>query len=99
MTRKLIVGLLAVVILMLGAPQASAMPTYGRDWTARNGWIVWAENDRGYWIKTTCHWWAGSNWTWRIKLPPRDYQWTQSDAGSWGNRKPQNLRCSYTRLY
>jgi hypothetical protein len=99
MKRFIIIGLVTTAVLMLRAPQASAYPAFGRDWNRRHGWIVWADNDRGYWIRTTCHWYAGRYWTWRIKLPPHWYKWTTSDSGSWGNHKPVNLRCKYVRLY
>lgn len=95
-----LLGLLLVAVLFLVRPGgASASPQYGYRWTAAHGWVVWADNDRYYTIRTKCHWYAGGYWhsSWYIR--PFRTVWTTSDAGSWGNRKPQNLRCSYVRAW
>jgi hypothetical protein len=74
-----------------------AGPAFGSRWTYRHGWIVWADNDRPYTIHTRCRWYAGGNY-WHTSWWIRPYHkvWTTSDAGSWGNSRPRNLRCSYT---
>lgn len=95
----LVVGLVAILLFGVIAP-AQASPMYGQRWTARNGWIVWADNDRYFPIRTNCHWWTGgTRWhiSWRIN--PGGYRWAYSDAGNYGNRKPYNLSCSYRRTY
>jgi hypothetical protein len=75
-----------------------ATPMYGSRFTARHGWIVWADNGLRYPIRTRCHWTAGGyRWSTNWIIYPLGYKWTTSDAGSWGNRRPQGLSCSYVR--
>jgi hypothetical protein len=100
--RRLMLVLAVAALLLVGlVPSASAAPAFGSRWTARHGWIVWADNDRAYPIRTRCSWFAGgSRWTtnWRLAAYV-GYSWTTSDAGNWGNRRPRNLHCSYRRTY
>jgi hypothetical protein len=95
--KKLLAVAVVAVMLFIASP-ASAWPSYESDWNRRHGWIVKVHNDRNYWIRTRCRWWAGSNWTWSVRLPPHYFKWTTSDAGGWGNRRPQNLHCSFVRI-
>ena len=95
-----LLGLLLVALLVIVRPgQAEASPQYGYKWTSNHGWIVWVDNDRYFPIRTTCHWFANGIWHFTHRVPAFGYRWTTSDAGSWGNRRPQNLRCSYVRAY
>jgi hypothetical protein len=95
-----LLGLLLIALLFVVHPgRADASPQYGSRWTASHGWIVWANNDRPFTIHTKCHWYAGGYWHTSWYIHPYKTLWTTSDAGSWGNRRPQNLRCSYVRAY
>jgi hypothetical protein len=99
MIKRFLACILTVLALMLVAQPAQAMPTYGSRYTARNGWIVWAKNDRPYYIKSTCRWSAsGTAWVSHWRIRPHFTLWTTSDAGNWGDSKPQHLRCTYVRL-
>ena len=98
--KRLLVSFAIIASLVFGqAGPAVAAPNYGYRFTARHGWIVWADNDRIFPIRTRCHWFAGSYWHTRWLLMPNDYAWTTSDAGSWGDRRPRGLSCSYVRVY
>jgi hypothetical protein len=96
-----LLGLLLVAVLFIVRPgTAQAAPEYGYRWTSNHGWIVWADNDRYFPIRTRCHWYAnGSRWTTNWYIRPFKTVWTTSDEGNWGNRRPQNLRCSFVRAY
>lgn len=97
MRRVLLIGALVLALLVAFVPSAQAAPRYGQRWTSRNGWIVYV---RGDWApsRVRCSWWAGGRWTTNWYVPAYDYKWTTSDAGNYGNRRPQNLRCTYVRL-
>jgi hypothetical protein len=97
----ILLGLLLVAVLFIVRPgQAEASPQFGYRWTSNHGWIVWVDNDRYYSIRSTCSWWIGGNrWHFSHIVPAFGYRWTTSDAGSWGDRRPYNLRCSYVRSY
>lgn len=97
MKRLLVIFAVTAALVLGQAGTAVAVPRYGSRFTAAHGWIVWANNDRFYPIRTRCHWRAGAYWhtSWRIR--PGGYAWTTSDAGSWGDNRPIGLRCSYVR--
>jgi hypothetical protein len=102
MRRALVAGLLSMALLLVPSV-ASASPMYWYDsaYTARHGWIVKAGNDSNiHTIRTTCRWYAGGDaWhlSWRIE--PNHWYWTSSDAGNYGNFRPQGLNCSYVVLW
>jgi hypothetical protein len=98
--RKLLATVVLALTLTLGfAAPAQAAPQYGYRFTARHGWIVWADNDRFFSIRTRCHWIAGGyRWTTNWVLAPGGFKWTTSDAGSWGDHRPRRLGCSFVRL-
>jgi hypothetical protein len=99
--KKLLVTVALALTMALGsAAPAQAVPEYGRLYTDAHGWIVWANNDRYFPIRTRCHWTAGGyRWTTNWRIAPHGFKWTTSDAGSWGNRIPRNLSCSFVRAY
>jgi hypothetical protein len=95
--RKAIVA--AVMVTVLGvAGVASAAPTYGSKHTYYNGYIVWVRGD-SHPSHVNCHWTAGnSSWHFSYNLRPYQYRWTTSDAGSYGDFRPQGLSCTYYRI-
>jgi hypothetical protein len=101
--KRTLVTLLGTVMLLGIVPasaQARPMYWYDADHTGLHGWVVTAGNDS--WsttIRTSCHWYAnGSRWHLSWRIPPRKWYWTTSDAGNWGDAKPQSLTCTYVRL-
>jgi hypothetical protein len=101
--KRLIAVAAMTLAMWLPASLASANVNYTYDSrrTSRHGWIVEAHNYSYYHaIRTSCHWYAsGSYWHVSWRLLPRAYKWTTSDAGSWGNRAPRNLSCTYNVLW
>jgi hypothetical protein len=102
-SKRAVVTLLGAVMLLgilSTSAQARPMYWYAADHTGLHGWIVKAGNDS--WtttIRTSCHWYAnGSRWHLSWRIPPRKWYWTTSDAGDWGDAKPQSLSCTYVRL-
>ncbi len=99
--KRLIAGVALVATLTVASP-ASSNPAY---WyksqrTAAHGWVVKAGNDTyNTTIRTRCHWSAGGqNWHLSWLIGPRDWYWTASDAGSYGNYAPVGLACTYVRV-
>jgi hypothetical protein len=98
MKRIMLMVLVVVTLLVaVGSAPASAVPRYGSRHTANNGFIVWVRND-AQWSRVRCTWFAGRRWTLNWRLSPREYNWTTSDAGNWGDRRPQDLECTYRRI-
>ena len=99
MKKALIALALGLTLLIGSAAPAQATPRYGQRWTTRNGYIVWNRNDWQGPVRARCSWTAGGyRWTTNWILSNGEYEWTTSDAGNWGDRRPRNLRCNYVRL-
>jgi hypothetical protein len=101
--KRLITVVAMALAIWLPASLASANVNYTYDsrWTTRHGWIVETHNySYSRAIRMRCHWYAGgSSWHVSWRLYPRTNKWTTSDAGSWGDQKPQNLACTYALLW
>jgi hypothetical protein len=98
MKRMIVTAVLAAMLLVgLVAAPASAVPRFGQRYTNAHGYIVWVRND-GLWSRVHCEWNAGRHWTLNWRLSPREYSWTTSDAGNWGDQRPQDLECTYRRI-
>ena len=96
--KKTLAVLVIALTLGVGLP-AEATPRYGYRYTASHGYIVWNRNDYQGPVRARCSWYAsGSRWTTNWLLSSGEYEWTTSDAGNWGNRRPRNLHCNYVRL-
>ena len=97
--KKLIVWAVLLTSLFVLAPPAQATPRYGYRYTASHGYIVWNRNDYRGPVRARCSWYtSGGRWTTNWILSNGEYEWTTSDAGNWGNRRPRNLDCNYVRL-
>ena len=97
--RAALAGTMLLSTLGVGAITASpaqARPHFGQRYTAANGYIVWVRGDYAY-SRVRCTWWAGREWHSNWLVRPRAYEWTTSDAGNWGNTRPQSLNCTYHR--
>jgi hypothetical protein len=93
----LTLALVAGLVLGL-APNAVAAPRYGEKFTGAHGYIVWVRGD-AHASRVKCSWYTGgTRWTLNWYVSPYDYGWTTSDAGKWGDHRPQNLSCIYTRV-
>jgi hypothetical protein len=101
MKRLIVATLMGVTLLTAIGTPAQAVPRYGSQHTGLHGWTVWASNNMSYPIRSRCTWDAdGRSWvaSWRLRAW-NGYQWTTSDAGGWGDFRPQNLHCTYHRAF
>lgn len=96
--RKLLLLALVVTMMFTLAPTAQAVVRYDSRFTSRNGWIVIVQND-SRWSRVRCHWSAsGTYWHTNWLMRPFERNWTTSDAGNWGDRRPRNLDCTFVRV-
>jgi hypothetical protein len=76
-------------------PPDPVPPEFGTGPWIGGNWIVWARNDRPYWVSTELHWDVeGEPKRWRLNLPPFFASWVSSEG--WevdaSTQIPRNLR-------
>ena len=98
MKRIITAVAIAAALTLTMAPAAEATPRYGRDYTSGNGWIVWVRGDAAL-NHIRCTWYAG-NKSWHVNwlLQAYQYGWAMSDAGKWGDHRPEQLNCTHHRV-